>query len=165
MRHGVILPSRRPTPAHVVNVRSRRHKQKNTRIRLDKLLRAANPIICIQRRLGGIGDVLMTTPILKAIKTLIPRCHLVYATDLDYSKGALAQVIQHNPYVNKLISNAEIREGSYDYAVDITSTGLSRERSGTIPPNRIDMFAEEVGVEVSSDPVPVYIVTKKERTS
>jgi ADP-heptose:LPS heptosyltransferase/intein/homing endonuclease len=105
----------------------------------------------------------MTTPILKALKELIPRCHVTYATDLQYARGALGEVILHNPYVDELIPNDDIREGEYDYSVDITSTGLSRERSGTVPPNRIDMFAEEVGISVASDPVPIYEITAEER--
>jgi ADP-heptose:LPS heptosyltransferase len=149
-------------PARVLNVQSKKHTE-NKKIRLDRLIRSENPIICIKRRLGGIGDVLMTTPLLKAIKTLIPNCYLVYATDLKYAQGALADVIKHNPYVDQLISSHEVKEEEYDYCVDITQTGLSQERSGLVPPNRIDMFADEVGVSVDADPVPVYEVTEEER--
>ena len=121
------------------------------------------PLICVHRRLGGIGDVIMTTPLLKAIKTLIPQCHLIYATDFKYSNGALKQVIEHNPYVDQIISNEEIKQDSYAYYVNVTETGLDREKPGTVPPNRIDMFAAEAGVSVEADPVPTYIVTNKER--
>jgi len=164
MKHGVMVPGRRAraVPARAINVRSRK-KNSTTRIRLDKLLRAARPRVCIKRRLGGIGDVLMTTPITKALKMLIPRCHLVYATDLQYAQGALGQVIEHNPYVDELTNAAHIVDGEYDYIVDITTTGLDREKSGAIPPNRIDMFAEAVGVDVASDPLPVYIIKEEER--
>jgi len=164
MQHGVLTPAhKRPhVPARVVNVRSKK-KQSNTRIRLDKLIRSTRPRICIKRRLGGIGDVLMTTPLTKALKVLIPQCHLVYATDLKYSQGALGDIIRHNPYVDELIPFHEIRDTEYDYLVDITSTGLSKERPGTIPPNRIDMFAEEVGIDISADPVPIYMIEKSER--
>jgi heptosyltransferase-2 len=150
-------------PARVMNVRSRRRRTPNKRIRIDRLLRSAVPKILIKRRLGGIGDVLMTTPLLKALKELIPRCEITYATDMNYSNGALGQVIQHNPYVDRLIPNEMVRETEYDYAVDITATGLNREKSGSVPPNRINMFAEEVGISVDGDPVPVYEVTRDEQ--
>ncbi len=164
MKHGVVTPNKKLShaPSRVVNVRSRK-KTQNTRIRLDRLLRSTSPRICIKRRLGGIGDVLMTTPLLKAIKMTIPQCHLVYATDLKYSQGALADIIRHNPYVDQLISFHDVRDGEYDYIVDVTSTGLSQEKPGTIPPNRIDMFADAVGIDISADPVPVYMVEKSER--
>ena len=166
MRHGIVTPARKAgqTPARVVNIRSKRKNPLNKRIRIDRLLRSATPKILIKRRLGGIGDVIMTTPLLTALKELIPRCEITYATDMTYSDGALAQVIQHNPYVDRLIPNEMVRDAEYDYAVDITATGLNRERSGTVPPNRIDMFAEEVGVSIDADPVPVYIVEANERT-
>jgi len=161
--HGVIKSNRnRNVPARVLNVQSKKKKE-NRKIRLDKLIRSERPIICIKRRLGGIGDVIMTTPLLKAFKNLLPNCHLIYATDLDYANGALGDVIRHNPYVDSLISNAQIDESKYDYSVDVTATGLDREKAGSIPPNRIDMFADEVGISIEADPVPTYIVSEGER--
>lgn len=161
--HGIVKPSRRGNvPARVLNVQSKKRNE-NRKIRLDKLIQSEKPIICIKRRLGGIGDVIMTTPLLKAIKKLLPNCHLIYATDLVYAGGALAEVILHNPYVDSVISNDKINDTEYDYFVDITSTGLHREKAGSIPPNRIDMFAEEVGIGIESDPVPTYIVQEAER--
>jgi len=161
--HGIIKPDRRGhTPARVVNVQTNKHK-KNRTIQIDKLKRMEDPVIGVHRRLGGIGDVLMTTPLLKAIKKLIPHCTLIYITDLLNSQGALADVIKHNPYVDKLISNVEKGQYKYDYIVDITATGLGREKPGMVPPNRIDMFAGEVGISVTADPVPTYIVTDQEK--
>lgn len=166
MRHGIVTPQSRAgrIPARVVNTRSRKRPEGNNRIRLDRLLRSTTPKILIKRRLGGIGDVLMTTPLLRAIKELIPNCELTYATDTIYSNGALKDIIEHCPYVNKVVHNGEVNDKAFDYNVDITATGLSRERSGTIPPNRIDMFADEVGVDISSNPEPIYELTDKEIT-
>jgi len=161
--HGVIKPTRRGNvPARVLNVQSKRRNE-NRKIRLDKLIKSEKPIICIKRRLGGIGDVIMTTPLLKAIKRLLPNCHLIYATDLNYANGALADVISHNPYVDSIISNEKIDDSEYDYFVDVTATGLHKEKAGSVPPNRIDMFAEEVGISIEADPVPVYVVQDGER--
>jgi len=160
--HGVVKPNRRNIPNKIVNVQSARQKV-NNKLRLDLLKKKERPVICIKRRLGGIGDVLMTTPLLKAIKELIPQCHLIYATDLLYAEGALGDIIRHNPFVDQLISATEIGDYQFDYECDVTTTGLDREKAGQIPPNRIDMFADEVGVSIDSDPVPVYIVTPAER--
>ena len=164
MKHGILTPANKIAfaPARVANIRSRK-KTTTTRIRLDKLIRSAKPRICIKRRLGGIGDVLMSTPLIRAIKMTIPHCHLVYATDTQYSQGALADIINHNPFVDELIPFHAIQDAEYDYLVDITATGLSKEKSGSIPPNRIDMFADAVGVDISADPVPIYIIEEKER--
>lgn len=163
MRHGVITPNKKSQlPARVVNLRSNRRTH-GPKLKLDQLVRSANPKICIKRRLGGIGDVLMTTPVLKQIKNILPNCILTYATDLRYADGSLAEIIQHNPYADRLISWEESNGEEYDYSIDITTTGLNRERPGTIPPNRIDLFAEAVGVNISADPVPTYIITAEER--
>ena len=161
---GIITPKRNANiPARVININSGNKKAIQSKIRLDKLLRSEKPVVCIKRRLGGIGDVLMTTPVLESIKKLIPHCQLIYATDLKYSQGALGHVIQHNPYVNTLISFSEVDDTKYDYSVDLTVTGLKEERSGSLPPNRIDMFAEAVGISIDQNPVPTYIVTGYER--
>jgi ADP-heptose:LPS heptosyltransferase len=164
MKHGVITPKHRrsPRPARVVNASSKK-KVEGTRIKISRLRRSVSPRICLKRRLGGIGDVLMTTPITKAIKMVIPQCHITYATDMKYSQGALADIIRHNPYVDTLIPFHDARDPEYDYVVDITSTGLDQEKPGTIPPNRIDMFANAVGIDVSADPIPIYIIEKEER--
>ena len=162
-RHnGVLLPNQRPNPARVLNASSKKRPEQKT-INLTHLFNSPMPRICIVRRLGGIGDVLMSTPLLKAIKTYIPHCELTYATDLNYSNGALAEVIRHNPYVDVLISFADAAKETYDYSIDITATGLAREKPGTLPPNRIDMFAEAVGIDVAMDPQPIYVVTPEER--
>lgn len=158
-RHGVM---RNVNPTKIINVATKKTAP-SASLRLDKLLKSEQPVICIKRRLGGIGDVLMTTPILRTLKTLIPHCKLIYATDLKYSDGALGEVIRHNPFVDELIGLNEVKESEYDYSVDITSTGLSKERSLQYPPNRIDMFAEAVGISVENNPVPIYEVTEGER--
>jgi len=162
--HGVVLPNKRThIPARVVNIKSRLKHTKQQYIQLDKLLRIQKPKICIQRKLGGIGDVLMTTPLLKTIKTLIPNSHLIYATDMVYSKGALGDIINHVPQVDELIPFSESVGQTYDYCIDITATGLDQELPGTIPPNRIDMFADAVGVSIYADPIPIYEITSTER--
>jgi ADP-heptose:LPS heptosyltransferase len=163
-RPGVIRPSRRGgVPNRVINIQSKKGNNTNEKIRIDKLNQIERPKVCVRRRLGGIGDVLMTTPLLTSLKALLPKCHLIYCTDPEYSDGALFDIIKHNPYVDQLISNEEYDDYKYNYTVDLTLTGLHREKPGTIPPNRIDMFAEEVGVSINSNPVPVYNVTEEER--
>lgn len=159
--HGVISQNRK-VPGRILNIKSKKNIT-NNRIKLDRLLKKSKPKILLKRRLGGIGDVIMSTPILKHLKRLIPNCEITYATDLDYSWGALKKVMEHNPYVDIIVGNKQFKETDYDYSVDITATGLNREKAGTIPPNRIDMFAEEVGIDVSSDPIPDWIVTVNER--
>lgn len=165
LRKGVLVPDgkRDRTQGRVLNVHSKKRAEPKIYSRLDGLLRGKKPKICIYRRLGGIGDVIMSTPLLKHIKRLLPNCHLVYATDLVYSNGALGDVIRNNPFVDELVSYKSVTARDYDLFTDITATGLAREKKGQVPPNRIDMFAEQLGVDISSDPVPTYVITDDER--
>jgi ADP-heptose:LPS heptosyltransferase len=161
--HNGVFTNNGRAPTRVITVTSRTRQKAQPKIQLDKLLKKENPVICVKRRLGGIGDVIMTTPMLAAIKKLIPHCFLIYVTDLVYSNGALGEAIQHCPYVDQIISVDQVKDSEYDYSVDVTTTGLDRERPNTIPPNRIDMFADEAGLSIIEDPVPTYIVTDDER--
>jgi len=160
--HGVLTPNAKPKPRRVI--RSKRRIEQDTVARsLKQLLAADRPEICIVRRLGGIGDVIMTTPAVKHIKRVIPHCHLVYATDLGYAQGALGDVLKHNPYIDELIDYRTIGSRRFQLSIDLTVTGLSRERGREIPPNRIDMFAERTGVDLLDDPLPTYVITESER--
>ena len=165
MRNGVVIPPnrRRIKASPVIDSTKIKTNYTNVKVKLNNLRGMANPRICIKRRLGGIGDVLMTTPLLKALKYHLPQCHITYATDFKYANGALADVINHNPYVDKLISISDVNDSDYDFRADVTQTGLDREKPNTIPPNRIDMFAEAAGVDISLDPRPDYVVTSEER--
>ena len=171
MRHqklvqGIIQPRGRTVghqKARVINTGSQKRSEPLTHSRLDGLLNNKNPKICVYRRLGGIGDVIMTTPMLKHIKRLMPNCHLVYATDLKYSNGALADIMRHNPFIDELVSFHDVSAKDFDFFTDVTATGLDREKPGVIPLNRIDMFAQQAGIDVSSDPLPDYIVSEDER--
>ena len=164
---GVMVPDGAATKhgmrGRVLNAHSRRRQEPVTYSRLDGLLTGKNPKICIYRRLGGIGDVIMTTPVLKHIKRILPNCHLVYATDLSYSNGALADIIRGNPYVDELMDYKMATARDFDLFSDFTATGLSREKPGQLPPNRIDMFAEQLGIDVSSDPLPTYMIADDEK--
>lgn len=159
---GLINPKAR-APVKMLSINSKKRRG-NQKIQLSKLIPLENPRILVKRRLGGIGDVLMTTPLCAAIKRLVPHCTLIYATDVEYANGSLKEVINHCPYVDQLVSNNDVPFlKNIDYMVDVTTTGLKRENPGTIPPNRIDMFAEEAGISVEDDPVPVYSVRQEER--
>ena len=53
-------------------------------------------------RIGAIGDVIMTTPILKSIKNEYPHSHLTYVVGEWAS-----EVLKHNPHIDELIVVAE----------------------------------------------------------
>lgn len=152
---------RRGIPTKVMNVASRSKKSEQEKIRIDKLIKLEKPRILVKRSLGGIGDVIMSLPMLAEIKRLLPNCHLTYMTDTVYANGSLQEVVDHCPDVDLVIHNGQDAGMTFDYSVNITTTGLSREKKKTTPPNRINMFGSEAGLSISN-PVPKYVVTKEE---
>lgn len=136
------------------------------KIRITQLKKKKNPKIAIFRRLGGLGDVIMSLPLCKEIKRHLPRSTIYYCTDTKYANGDLVTIVKHCPHVDKVISSKEgkllEKQGMFTFVADITSTGLNKEVAGTTPLNRIDLFARQVGL-ILQDPVPEYIVKQTEK--
>lgn len=132
---------------------------------LRRLVDTKSPHICIYRSLGGIGDVLMTTPSLRAIKYDWPESKVVYATDLKYMNGALKDILTHNPYIDEIIAYQAAKGYHFDIQVDVTSTCVTKEKPRARIPNRIDMFADAIGVSLKKTGyTPIYRITNQEKT-
>jgi ADP-heptose:LPS heptosyltransferase len=131
---------------------------------LQQIVNTGQMRICIVRSLGGIGDVLMSTPLLRAIKYQWPNCHLTYATDFKYVNGGLKDILLYNPYIDELISHHSVAGREFDFKADITSCCIHAEKQIQRPPNRIDIFAEHVGVSLAeTGHLPDYIVSTTEQ--
>lgn len=80
-------------------------------------------------RLSSIGDVLLTTPILRCIKSQLGDVEIHYLT-----KPHIASLLEPNPYIDKLkvlsptLSNTidELKKEHYDYVVDLHNNHRSR---------------------------------------
>ena len=71
--------------------------KKLNKINIEELSKLEHPSVCIKRSVGGIGDLLMVTPSLKAIKEALPNCWLTFATDTK--QNSLIDVI-NNHYID-----------------------------------------------------------------
>jgi len=49
-------------------------------------------------RLGKLGDVLFTTPLVRALKKALPKAEIIYVVS-SYAKP----ILENNPYINKLL--------------------------------------------------------------
>lgn len=73
-------------------------------------------------RFSSIGDIVLTTPVLRCLKTQLNNVEVHYIT-----KQKFATVIEHNPYINKLITIkydiseviTELKKENYDYVIDL----------------------------------------------
>jgi len=166
-QRGILRPTRKQVPANRPGV-SRTATKVN---RLDQVRSKGKPMsmlanlqqddkvrICIQRKLGGIGDIIMTTPLAKAFKAQYAKCEFTYAT----TPGVLSSVLEHNPYIDNIVDFRSVNPADYHLFADVTTAGLSYEKSVNPPKNRIDLFAEYVGIRLT-DHKPTYCTTPKEQ--
>ncbi len=78
-------------------------------------------------RLSSLGDVLLTTPLVRALKRRFPQCELDYLVSSRYR-----ELLVSNPYVNRVLALepgtgisrtrsmvTQIRESGYDVAIDL----------------------------------------------
>ncbi len=73
-------------------------------------------------RFSSIGDIVLTTPVVRCLRKKYPDAEIHYAT-----KKAFKSVLQHNPYINKLHLLADsfdeladtLKQENYDYIIDL----------------------------------------------
>lgn len=73
-------------------------------------------------RFSSIGDIVLTTPVVRCLRHTYPDAEIHYAT-----KQAFASIVQSNPYINKVFTLGdsvlnlvgELRKENYDYIVDL----------------------------------------------
>ena len=104
----------------------------------------------------------MTTPTIRAIKQKYKNCRLVYATDFSYLNGALAAVLQGNPYIDEVVDHAKVREDDFDVYISLTCPCVAHEVPKAPPIHRIDLFARHAQV-VLEDKSMIYVMTEEER--
>jgi len=78
--------------------------------------------------------------------------------------GGLKDILQYNPYIDEVIMYQTAFASEYDCVLDVTSVCIGREKAGGLVPNRIDLFAEYMGVSLKKTGyLPDYIVSDEEK--
>ncbi|MFM7023621.1 MAG: glycosyltransferase family 9 protein [Flavobacteriales bacterium] len=73
-------------------------------------------------RFSSIGDIVLTTPVLRCLKKKFPGCEIHYLT-----KVAFAPIVKENPYINKVYSiekspkevMSELKKENYSHIIDL----------------------------------------------
>lgn len=73
-------------------------------------------------RFSSIGDIVLTTPVIRCIKKQIPGCIIHFLTKSSYSS-----VIKNNPYIDEIIEYnqnwdamiSDLKYNNYDYVIDL----------------------------------------------
>lgn len=118
--------------------------------------------ICLYRGCGGIGDILMLTPTLRAIKEEYPNYHLTFAIDTRSAGDTYFNLVKNNPYIDEIVSAHEIVRDDYHLFKDMSSVCLQYENSGAPWINRIDIFANACGFKLKNS-LPYYKVEEEEK--
>jgi ADP-heptose:LPS heptosyltransferase len=128
--------------------------------RLKTLLKTQHPSICFIRG-EGLGDVIMTTPTVHAMKQMFGKVTITYATNTSYLDGALVKVLKHNPDISHILERNLVDDAQYDLVVNLHCPAIKLEKKSLLPPNRIDIFAKHAGIKLD-DPVPRYFIQQEE---
>lgn len=126
--------------------------------------KATPAIILVTRQTGGIGDILMITPTVRAIKQANPNSPLIFCTTDMYGggKGALFDILKYNPWIDKVVTNSELSDYTFKRIYNFgTGQEIEKELSGD-KRNRIDIFAELAGIELT-DKSTVYTLREAEK--
>lgn len=136
-------------------------KASNDLFRIDRVM-AGEPItIQVIRSAGGIGDVLMTFPLVKYLKKKY-NCKLIYSTDYGYLDGALKKVALHNPFIDEVVDAGHFKESETDIAINLTCPCVAHEVPRAQPVHRIDLFAGFCGIKLTDRQID-YVVTDREK--
>lgn len=119
--------------------------------------------VCVVRRVGGIGDVLMVTPALRQLKIDFPNLDLTFAIDLhSTSNNVYYELVKNAPFINRIIDARYVQHSKFDAVVDVSSVCIRYEHSGLPVLNRIDIFAKAMGIPKLLDKRSWYQVTPEE---
>lgn len=135
-------------------------KADNSLNRLDELRRGVSPKINIQRIQGGLGDVLMTLPTVRAISKKY-NTTVSYTTDFEYLDGVLPDALRYLPYISEIIPHTETKK-QFDAIINLTCPCIAHEKPGAPPINRIDLFARHAGIELDNRQID-YVISVDEK--
>lgn len=130
----------------------------------DLQARGGKGKVCVIRRLGGIGDVLMCTPTLRQIKLDFPEAELTFAIDMHSTGGNIYyEMVKNAPFIDKIVDARYVRQADYDSVVDISSVCIRYEHSGLPVLNRVEIFARAAGISRLDDKRCWYGTEEAER--
>ncbi len=136
--------------------------------KFDLNLKAMNMKVLVHRGVGGIGDLILLTPIFRAIKENFPNAHLTFATTGAYYGGTLLEVIKGNPFVDYLctIEEARLITEEFDYNINMACPAnryeVAKMRSAEkVDKDRTQIFLDYLGI-MPSTMKPDYVVSQQE---
>lgn len=158
-KNGIVMPRLPQIPTAASILTNKNPAQELYRV--NKILSGEPLNIGVVRSGGGVGDVLMTFPTVKALKHKY-NCKLTYITDFEYLNGALRKIAEHNSYIDEIIDWRHFKEANYDIVINLTCPCVAHEVPKAPPVHRIDLFARSCGLYPLADRQLDYTPTTQE---
>lgn len=163
--NGVLLPQGRTLPGQQTKTVPISHKSspvaRNEVQKLDALLRGDLSVAIIRSR-GGLGDMLMVTPLARAFKEKYPHCLLSMATDFEYAQGGLVELLKWNPYIDYIYQHNHFNREDYNLVAEVTGPELRFEVAHKQFDIRTDIWARLIGLPLKNGQ-GIYIVSPSEK--
>ncbi|HUV84105.1 MAG TPA: glycosyltransferase, partial [Methanosarcinales archaeon] len=116
--------------------------------------------ILAHRDLGGIGDIIMTTPVIEEAVKKYPNYNITYACPEQF-----LPLLKNNPFITKLRSiNSDVTQEDWDAIIDLTSDCIKHEvkHQPDVKLNRVEIFAKKCGIPIENIASPKIFLSEKE---
>jgi ADP-heptose:LPS heptosyltransferase len=133
----------------------------------NNFLRVSNTegTLCIIRSVGGIGDVLMMTPGIRAVKAKYPKLKITVAVDRHRVwDDSYYNLISNAPFIHQVIDARYVSRKKFDKIIDISAVCIPYEKKEIPSRNRIDLFARHLGINHMPDKVPFLKIEESEKS-
>ena len=111
--------------------------------------------ICVARAHGGIGDILMMTPGIKALKKAGHEVHVAINREPE-TKDSYFEILKNNPSIDRIHEYKDVEKKEFDKFVDLTSVAYPYEQAG-FKLGRAKIFARYMGVSIE-DETPILVL-------
>ncbi len=114
--------------------------------------------VLIKRKYGHLGDILMTTPVIEAVKKK-------YGLPIDYAlPKEYEDALYNNPNINEVIDISNINENTYMKIIDLSDYEFNYAitHQPIIEKNKIELFLECANMPSTSDKrIKIYLSDKE----
>lgn len=116
--------------------------------------------VFIFRSMGGLGDVIMTTPVVEEVKRRNPKSHITYACPKEF-----LPIMEGNPYIDVLEPfKAKVTQQEFDIVIDISKDCIKYElaKGRAVDLNRPEIFLRSCGLTYDYTPSPKVFLKRDE---
>lgn len=114
----------------------------------------------VYRRLGGLGDIIMTFPVIEYAKKQNPNYKITYSCPEEYLCLA-----ENNPFIDHLVPySIEATQKEYDVVIDLTTDCIKYEMNHqpNVTMNRSEIFMHSAGFDPKETPRPKLYLSDQE---